>query len=388
MSITIKDISKRFGDFTALDHVSFNINSGELIALVGPSGSGKTTLLRLIAGLEFPDAGNVYINGNDISKKQPRERNVGFVFQQYALFRHMTVHDNVAFGLKILPKPVRPSKEAITKKVQDLLKLLHIEHLYDRYPSQLSGGQKQRVAIARALAVEPKILLLDEPFGALDTKVRKELRSWMRKLHNEVPITSIFVTHDQEEAMEVADRIVIMNHGHIEQIGSPDEVYNKPANEFVYNFLGNFNLFDGWKDETGMIHLSSLKIPSYINKMKVSPGEWLAGRFANLFKWLKPKQLVTADSQEVDMHESSERKHIRVFARPHHMELTRAPANNGYIAAKVVHINPVGSFVKIELMSNNGNMIYVEMMQEVFDNLNLSKDMEVFIRPKEITIFE
>lgn len=237
MSIHIKNISKSFRTLSILNDVNIAIESGELIALLGPSGSGKTTLLRIIAGLDYPDSGVVLFEGQDSLKKKAKDRKVGFVFQHYALFRHMTIFENVAFGLRVKPRKIRPSEVQINKKVMELLSLVHLEKFANRYPSQLSGGQRQRVALARALSVEPKILLLDEPFGALDAKVRKELRQWMRKFHDEIKITSIFVTHDQEEAMEVADRVVIMNHGKIEQIGTPKEIHDNPANDFVRDFL-------------------------------------------------------------------------------------------------------------------------------------------------------
>src|SRR2546422_367528 len=249
MSILIKNVSKTFGNFTALDNVCLEVPDGALLALLGPSGSGKTTLLRIIAGLEVADSGTVLHQEKDITHQSARERRVGFVFQHYALFRHMTVFENIAFGLRVRPRDSRPSKKQIEAKVHELLKLIQLETLAQRYPSQLSGGQRQRVALARALAVEPSVLLLDEPFGALDAKVRLELRRWLRQLHDEIHVTSVFVTHDQEEALEVADRVVVMNHGRIEQIGSPEEVYNQPATPFVYNFLGNVNLFHGRIDE-------------------------------------------------------------------------------------------------------------------------------------------
>ena len=245
MGIEVKNINKRFGDFVALNDVSLNFSSGELTALLGPSGCGKTTLLRIIAGLEHPDAGQVFLDGEDASSHHVRERQVGFVFQHYALFKHMSVFDNIAFGLRVKPRKLRPSESEIRKKVMSLLELVQLDWLADRYPPQLSGGQRQRIALARALAVEPRVLLLDEPFGALDAKVRKELRRWLRRLHDELHVTSIFVTHDQEEALEVADRIVLVNKGKVEQMGSPDEVYNRPASPFVYGFLGNVNLFRG-----------------------------------------------------------------------------------------------------------------------------------------------
>lgn len=245
MSIEARNIHKKFGSFTALDNVSLKVESGELIALLGPSGCGKTTLLRIIAGLESPDQGEVHFSGNDATQLHVRDRQVGFVFQHYALFRHMTVFDNVAFGLSVKPRGQRPSKEEIRERVYRLLKLVKLDWLADRFPAQLSGGQRQRIALARALAVEPQVLLLDEPFGALDAKVRKELRRWLRHLHEELHVTSIFVTHDQEEALEVADRVVVMNKGRIEQVGTPQQVWDNPASPFVYGFLGNVNLFKG-----------------------------------------------------------------------------------------------------------------------------------------------
>ncbi len=241
MSIAIESISKHFGAFQALDQVSLDIGSGELVALLGPSGCGKTTLLRIIAGLETPDDGRLAFHGEDTTDTPVRERQVGFVFQHYALFRHLTVFENVAFGLRVRPRKQRPGEAVIRNKVHELLQLVQLDWLADRYPSQLSGGQRQRIALARALAVEPRVLLLDEPFGALDAQVRKELRRWLRRLHDELHITSVFVTHDQEEALEVADRVVVLNRGRIEQVGSPAEVYHHPASPFVVEFLGQAN---------------------------------------------------------------------------------------------------------------------------------------------------
>ena len=254
MSIEIRNVSKQFGDFQALRDVNLDIKSGELIALLGPSGCGKTTLLRIIAGLETADVGTIHFSGEDTTDVHVRERNVGFVFQHYALFRHMTVFENVAFGLRVKPRKERPSEAQIREKVMSLLKLVQLDWIADRYPSQLSGGQRQRIALARALAVEPKVLLLDEPFGALDAKVRKELRRWLRRLHDELHVTSIFVTHDQEEALEVADRVVVINKGKIEQQGSPQEVWDNPASPFVYGFLGDVNLFKG-RASDGRVYL-------------------------------------------------------------------------------------------------------------------------------------
>jgi len=245
MSIEIRNISKQFGDFHALRQVNLDIASGELVALLGPSGCGKTTLLRIIAGLETADQGSIAFSGEDTTHLHVRDRQVGFVFQHYALFRHMTVFENVAFGLRVRPKKTRPDEKTIQKKVHDLLNLVQLDWLGDRYPSQLSGGQRQRIALARALAVEPRVLLLDEPFGALDAKVRKDLRRWLRRLHEELDVTSIFVTHDQEEALEVADRVVLMNSGRVEQGGSPQQGWGKPGHPFRCGFLGDVNLFKG-----------------------------------------------------------------------------------------------------------------------------------------------
>ena len=243
MSIEAVNIRKTYGQFQALKDVSIRIESGELVALLGPSGSGKTTLLRIIAGLEVPDSGTIRLNEEDATNATASQRQVGFVFQHYALFRHLTVFENIAFGLRLRPRAARPSEDQIRSRVNELLQLIQLDWLGDRFPHQLSGGQRQRVALARALAVEPRVLLLDEPFGALDAKVRKELRRWLRRLHDELHIASVFATHDQEEALEVADRVAIMNQGQIEQVGTPLAVYDNPANAFVYKFIGDVNLF-------------------------------------------------------------------------------------------------------------------------------------------------
>jgi len=339
MSIQAVNITKRFGQFLALDNVDLEIPSGELVALLGPSGSGKTTLLRIIAGLEFADSGNVRFDGNDISDQTARERRVGFVFQHYALFRHMTVFENIAFGLQVRPRQYRPSKAQIRAKVQELLKLIQLETLAQRYPSQLSGGQRQRVALARALAVEPGVLLLDEPFGALDAKVRMELRRWRRQLHDEIHGTSVFVTHDQEEALEVADRVVVMNNGRIEQVGSPEEVYNHPATPFVYNFLGNVNLFHGRIDDG----------KTYIHEKETG--------------------------------------HV-VYVRPHSLEIDRLPNGGSHFRARIKHINSAGPLVKVEAITEWGDPVHVEMPQERFRNLQLVKNENVFIIPKDLRVFE
>ncbi|UTH73115.1 sulfate/molybdate ABC transporter ATP-binding protein [Chromobacterium sp. IIBBL 290-4] len=308
MSIQVDHIRKAFGDFVALDDVSLNFPSGELVALLGPSGCGKTTLLRIIAGLEQADAGRVLLDGGDASATHVRERQVGFVFQHYALFRHMTVFDNVAFGLRMKPRKERPSEEQIARKVHELLDLVQLDWLADRFPAQLSGGQRQRIALARALAVEPRVLLLDEPFGALDAKVRKELRRWLRKLHDELHITSIFVTHDQEEALEVADRVVLMNHGKVEQIGAPDEVYRSPASAFVYGFLGSANRFSG-VSRPGAVEIGALALEAE--------------------------------------HQQPHGQAVEVFVRPH--ELAIAPDHEAGLPATVQRVLTLGGLSRVEL---------------------------------------
>jgi sulfate/thiosulfate transport system ATP-binding protein len=240
MSISVRHISKRFGDFVALDDVSLETGAGSLTALLGPSGSGKSTLLRLIAGLETPDTGTVFIAGENVTVRSPQDRGIGFVFQHYAAFKHLTVYENIAFGLKIRKRP----KAEIRERVKQLLELVQLQGLADRYPAQLSGGQRQRMGLARALAIDPEVLLLDEPFGALDARVRAELRIWLRRLHDETHTTTVIVTHDQEEAMEVADEVVVMNQGRVEQVADPRELYENPANEFVMSFVGQVNRFD------------------------------------------------------------------------------------------------------------------------------------------------
>ena len=285
MSIEIRNVNKQFGDFTALNNVSLDIESGELVALLGPSGCGKTMLLRIIAGLETADQGTIAFSGEDTTHVHVRERQVGFVFQHYALFRHMTVFENVAFGLRVKPRKERPSESEIQRKVHELLGLVQLDWLAERYPSQLSGGQRQRIALARALAVEPKVLLLDEPFGALDAKVRKELRRWLRRLHDELHVTSIFVTHDQEEALEVADRVVLMNKGKIEQVGSPQEVWDHPASPFVYGFLGDVNLFHG------RAHEGEMRIGADQHAIRLDTPEHGQVQDAKAFAYVRPHDL-------------------------------------------------------------------------------------------------
>ncbi|MBN8530561.1 MAG: sulfate ABC transporter ATP-binding protein [Alphaproteobacteria bacterium] len=404
MSIIVRQIHKTFGSFTALDNVNLEARSGELLAILGPSGSGKTSLLRIIAGLEFPDSGSVLFDGEDALEKSARDRKVGFVFQHYAMFRHMTVFDNVAFGLQVRPRHLRPSKAEIRKKVMRLLDLVQLEQFADRYPHQLSGGQRQRVALARVLAIDPKVLLLDEPFGALDAKVRKELRRWLRRLHDEMHVTSVFVTHDQEEAMEVADRVVVMNHGRIEQIGTPEEVYHHPASGFVYDFLGNYNAFEGWKDDSGNLSLSREQLKPKLLPAPVATvlqPSWLSrypalrrmlGRVAPFVLQEKtppasaavPLPATRAPSKPVD-HTLTP---VTVFARPHEMEISLTRDHEEFISAKVGHINPAGPLVKLELERDDGRILQAEVPHEIVKSLKLSRQQSVYVRPRQTRVFE
>jgi len=344
MAIKIENISKSFAGFTALDNINLEIKKGELIALLGPSGSGKTTLLRIIAGLEYADSGKILFDDKDIFKKKARERGVGFMFQHYALFKHLNVFDNVAFGLNVLPKDKRPHKDHIKNKVLNLLRKVRLEQFHNRYPAQLSGGQKQRVALARALATDPKILLLDEPFGALDAKVRKELRRWMRQLHKEMDITSIFVTHDQEEALEMADRVVIMSNGKIEQIGTAEEVYDNPKNPFVYDFLGDYNAFDGKVDSEGKLYFADV----------INEGD----------------------------------KKVQIFSRPYEISIRKIQADENFIKAKIVYINNVGSVVKLELEQENGKIIEAQITKDESNFLGLAEQDQIFLKPRDFKVFD
>ena len=346
MSIELRGITKTFGDFAALKDITLTIPTGELVALLGPSGSGKTTLLRIIAGLEVPDCGAVLFEGEEATQRRASERRVGFVFQHYALFRHMSVFDNVAFGLRVKPRRERPTDAAIAAKVRELLTLVQMERMAGRYPSQLSGGQRQRVALARALAVQPKMLLLDEPFGALDAKVRQELRRWLRRLHDEIGVTSVFVTHDQDEALEVADQIVVMREGHIEQIGTPEEVYEHPATPFVYHFLGNVNLFHA-RIEGDTVHLGAA-----------------------------PEETAQAGGAPTV-----------AYARPHLLEIDHAPTGRPQLKAKIEHINAAGPLVKVELVTSSGAVVNVEITQERYHQLQLKKGAEVFVSIKDLKVF-
>jgi len=330
MTIIIENISKQFGSFKALDQVSLKIANGSLVALLGPSGSGKSTLLRVIAGLEIPDSGRILIADQDTTYRSVEERNIGFVFQHYALFKHMTIRQNIAFGLEIRKSP----KKIIKDRVEELIELIQLQGLGDRYPSQLSGGQRQRVALARALAVEPEVLLLDEPFGALDAKVRKDLRDWLRHLHDEVNVTTVFVTHDQEEAMEVSDEIVVMNKGRIEQIGSPAQIYDHPATPFVMSFIGPVNV--------------------------------LTSNF------------VINDSNQV---------HHQVFVRPHDVVVEREKTAENSTPGLVKRIIHLGWEIQVELRLEDGQLVKAVLTRDRFEQLNLEVQQKVYVRPKEVLFF-
>ncbi|TCB51081.1 sulfate ABC transporter ATP-binding protein [Acinetobacter sp. ANC 4779] len=348
MSIQVKNIEKHFGAFHALNNISLDFPDGQLVALLGPSGCGKTTLLRIIAGLESADGGQVILEGEDATDVHVRERQVGFVFQHYALFRHMTVFENIAFGLRVRPRSTRPSEAEIKKRVTRLLDLVQLGFLADRFPAQLSGGQRQRIALARALAVEPRVLLLDEPFGALDAKVRKELRRWLRTLHDELHITSIFVTHDQEEALEVADQIIVMNKGNVEQIGSPREVYEQPATPFVFDFLGQANRFEG-QNQQGIIHLGEDRIQ--LPQVKDAPqGEIIA------------------------------------FARPNELSIHATPQENAIQATFLREIWIAGK-VLAELQDRQGNLIEISLSSEEAKLHQFKPNQTVWLSPSALHLF-
>jgi len=377
MSIEVRNITKTFGSFLALDRVSLTVPDGELVALLGPSGSGKTTLLRIIAGLEafdlekgvrthlperpggccaqmspdpfFQPASAILFDGRDVARQAVGRRQVGFVFQHYALFRHMTVFDNIAFGLRVRPRRLRMPKAEIRDRVRELLRLIQLEAMENRYPSQLSGGQRQRVALARALAIQPKVLLLDEPFGALDAKVRQGLRRWLRRLHDEIHITSVFVTHDQEEALEVADRIVVMNEGRIEQVGTPHEVFHQPASAFVMDFLGNVNLFRG-RVEAGRAVFGSLVVDA-------PAGLQIRGDSASL------------------------------AVRPHDLEIWKEGRRGPGIRARVVRVQSAGPVVKVELSSGADQTVFVELSHERFRHEPYAVGDEVFVAPRDSRLF-
>ena len=354
MSIEIRNVSKHFGNFQALGDVSLDIASGELVALLGPSGCGKTTLLRIIAGLETADRGSILFSGEDTTDVHVRERQVGFVFQHYALFRHMTVFENVAFGLRVKPRGMRPSDADIKKKVHELLSLVQLDWLADRFPSQLSGGQRQRIALARALAVEPKVLLLDEPFGALDAKVRKELRRWLRRLHDDLHVTSIFVTHDQEEALEVADRVVLMNQGQVEQIGSPQQVWDHPASPFVYGFLGDVNLFHGRAHE-GQIQLEGMRL----------------------------------DSPE---HSGAQNAKAFAYVRPHDFDVQRYKPGAEGIAAQLSRAIVIGPIARLELLPSEDSqqadpLIEAQIPSQQYRDMGLREGDLLVLTPRKARVF-
>ncbi|HWL09738.1 MAG TPA: sulfate/molybdate ABC transporter ATP-binding protein [Planctomicrobium sp.] len=346
MSISIRHITKKFGSFTALDNVSLDVPSGCLLALLGPSGSGKTSLLRIISGLEHADRGSILFDAEDVSRQAAKDRGVGFVFQHYALFRHMTVFENVAFGMRVRKVP----QKEVSDRVHELLDLVRLEGLGYRYPSELSGGQRQRVALARALAVRPRMLLLDEPFGALDAKVRQELRTWLRRLHEEMPVTTVFVTHDQEEAFEVADRVVVMRQGNIEQIGTPQEVFDHPATPFVMDFLGNVNVFHG-RVEAGTAHVGPFQIA-------------------------------------YDDYQHDEPRQATAYVRPHELELERTPTSVASLQARVVQLNPNSSLVKVRVqLEEYGIELTVDLIRERSQELSLKLGDPIFVRPKSARVF-
>ena len=332
MGIVVENVSKRFGSFCAVDQVSLEIKTGSLVALLGPSGSGKSTLLRLISGLEMPDSGKILLTGRDATYESVQDRNIGFVFQHYALFKHMTVRKNIAFGLE-LQKVAKPKVKA---RVEELLALVQLAGLGDRYPSQLSGGQRQRVALARALAVEPKVLLLDEPFGALDAKVRKDLRAWLRRLHDEVHVTTVFVTHDQEEAMEVSDEIVVMNQGRVEQMGSPAQIYDHPASAFVMSFIGPVNV-----------------LPS---------------------------------TSRIFQGNGFDSPHPEVFLRPQDI-LVEVQPNGSTVPARISRLIHLGWEVQAELTLDDGQVLTAHLTRDRFDELNLQPQQRVYVKPKEAKAF-
>jgi sulfate/thiosulfate transport system ATP-binding protein len=332
VGILIENVSKHFGSFKAVDQVSLEIQSGTLVALLGPSGSGKSTLLRLISGLELPDSGKIFLTGKDATHQSVQQRNIGFVFQHYALFKHRTVRENIAFGLEIRKAPAKKIKG----RVEQLLELVQLNGLGDRYPSQLSGGQRQRVALARALAVEPEVLLLDEPFGALDAKVRKDLRAWLRRLHDEVHVTTVFVTHDQEEAMEVSDEVVVMNKGRVEQVGTPEQIYDHPASSFVMSFIGPVNVLPS---SSRIFQTSGFEVP-----------------------------------------------HPEVFLRPQDV-IVETSANGATTPATVSRVIHLGWEIQVELNLDEGQVVMAHLTRDRYKELQLEPEQRVYVKPKDAKSF-
>lgn len=345
MSISVQNLSKSFGDFAALKNVSLEVPSDSLTALLGPSGSGKTTLLRIISGLENADSGSILFKDEDVTERSARDREVGFVFQHYALFRHMTVFENVAFGMRVRNAP----NSEVNDRVKELLHLVRLEGLGQRYPSELSGGQRQRVALARALAVKPRMLLLDEPFGALDAKVRQELRTWLRKLHEEMHVTTVFVTHDQEEAFEMADQVVVMSQGRIEQTGTPQEVFDNPATSFVMDFLGNVNVFHG----------------------RVQAGRVEMGPF----------------SLQYDGYQHDEPRNATAYVRPHELDIDRSPSQSSLLGT-VKQINPAGSVLKVRIaVAEFGVELNVDVTHYRAQALDLKLNDTIYVHPRSVRVF-
>ncbi|GAB2564657.1 sulfate/molybdate ABC transporter ATP-binding protein [Gracilibacillus alcaliphilus] len=352
MFIEMKGIAKDFGKTTVLSDIDLTVQSGELLALLGPSGSGKTTLLRMIAGLEWPTNGKISFQGRDVTNISAKDRKIGFVFQHYALFNHMTVAKNIAYGLRVKKKQERMNKKDIAKKVQELLALVKLEGYDDRYPSQLSGGQKQRVALARALAIEPSVLLLDEPFGALDAQVRKELRHWLRTLHKQTGVTTVFVTHDQEEALDVADQVVVMKDGQIIQTGSPVDIYESPNSPFMYKFLGGANEFKGTATAAG-VNIGHATWPIDNNSI-TAVGDNMIG-----------------------------------FARSHEMELSKEKVTNDQLEVCISSIHPVGPLIFIEAIHQNGEQekIEVQLSKQIFDEMDIKVGDRMYARPQRLGVF-
>ncbi len=344
MGIAVRNLSKRFGDF-AVDGVSFEVPSGQLVALLGPSGSGKSTILRIIAGLEPADSGEVELTGEDATHLPVQRRGVGFVFQHYALFRHMTIRQNVAFGLEVQRLP----KDEIRRRVDELLELVQLAGYAGRYPSQLSGGQRQRVALARALAPRPKVLLLDEPFGALDSRVRDELRTWLRRLHDEVHVTSLFVTHDQQEAFEVSDQIVVLNRGQVEQMGPPQELYENPASPFVTEFLGAVNV---------------LRVETVLGMETIRDEAPL------------PLDLPSPDGP------------VLVYVRPHDLEITRQSDGRPAWFARVKRLTRLGGLVRVELVLHEGSNLLVQLTRERALELKLAEGDDIYVVPRDLKVFQ